>query len=234
MNNFYFIHSATATNFAADDYEQILLESVISQELYHLSIIEAIQKGYIVPISAIFFEIQNSNLSTTGKYQENYKRFVDKNVLRNKKIVETIQTLTERNIQTLALVKHVDHGKLLNELIQDSTFIKGESEKSKKNKNRNMIKSFNSLELNPLIGTSVIGEGVDTKSCGAVFNCKAGKSKKEVLQNVGRVVRNFPGKNVGFYFDFYDKKQKHLAAQARCRMRIIEDAYGIEVKVIKI
>jgi len=54
------------------------------------------------------------------------------------------------------------------------------------------------------------------------------------LQNVGRVVRNYPGKKVGFYFDFIDKGQKHLIAQARKRRRIIEEAYGIKVKTINI
>ena len=232
LNQFYFIHAATATNFASGDAENILLESVLSQELFHLSIVEAIEKKYIVPICAIFFDLQNSGKHSKEDYRKDFKPFVDLNDERNKIIVQTIQKLIKTSTPTLALVKHIDHGKHLQSLVDGSAFINGQDNNAKHN--QKIIKAFNNLQLSPIFGTSVIGEGVDTKACGAVFNCKAGKSKKEILQNAGRAVRNFEGKNVGYYFDFIDRGQKHLIKQSRERMRIIERAFGIKAQIIKV
>ena len=69
LNQFYYIHAGTATNFASGNYEQILLECVLSKELYYLSIIDDIKKKYIVPLCAIFFEINNKHLTSERDYR---------------------------------------------------------------------------------------------------------------------------------------------------------------------
>ncbi len=232
LNQFYFIHAGTATNFASGSYEQILLESVLSKELYHLSTIDAIKKKYIVPMCAIFFDITNSHLIPDGDYKKDFSPFIDDNLKRNGIVVETINKLINHNTPTLALVKHIKHGKHLQSLVDNSIFINGKDNNAKHN--QQVIKSFNRLESPMIFGTSVIGEGVDTKACGAVFNLKAGRSKKEVIQNAGRALRNFPGKKVAFYFDFIDRNQKHLIKQSKERIKIIEKAFGIKVKIIKV
>lgn len=230
LNSFYYRHGVTATNFTSDDYSSILLEAVLSNTVFSMSILEAIQKKYIVPIVPIFFDIPNENLVSQDDYRKDYKDFVDNNVTRNQIIADTQDKMRSMGIPTLTLVKHIQHGKNL--CTGDSVFLNGQEKDAAYNKNQ--VANFNKGSINSIVGTSVIGEGVDTKACGAVINGKGGKSKREILQNVGRAVRKFEGKDVGYFFDFIDRRQKNLYKHSRERIKIVEKEFGIKAKIIKI
>ena len=53
-----------------------------------------------------------------------------------------------------------------------------------------------------MIGTSVIGEGIDTKPAGAVILGNGEKAESKVMQNIGRVVRKYKDQKKGFVFDY--------------------------------
>jgi superfamily II DNA or RNA helicase len=138
--------------------------------------------------------------------------------------------MVQSNIPTLMLVEHVEHGRFLQASMKDSIFLNGQDESSAYN--MQMIHKFNRKEIPCIIGTSVIGEGVDTKAAGAIFNLSGGKARSELLQKVGRVIRTYPGKKIGYYFDFIDNGQRNLFAHSKERMSIIEETYGTKVRVI--
>lgn len=233
FNNFYYRFGLTATNFAASDCETILLESVLSNTVFSMTILEAIQKKYIVPIYPIFFDIENNGIENIEDetYGKTFSRFISNNEERNEKILKTISKMNSLGLSNLTLVKHIEHGKLISES-SNSVFLNGQDGNSKEN--MEIIKAFNRLEIKDIVGTSVIGEGVDTKACAAVINAKSGKSKRELLQNIGRCVRKFKDKEVGFYFDFIDRGNETILAHSRERYRIIKKEFGIEPTIIKI
>jgi len=245
LNSFYFRHGLTATNFTSSDDSSILLEAVLSNTVYSMSILEAIQKKYIVPIMPVFFDIPNTHLVSEGTkydegsnkkpnaaaiYKKDYKTFIDINEDRNQIILNLIEKMIKQEVPALTLVKHIQHGRDL--CGTNSIFLNGQDASARENQEQ--IKRFNSLEIPSIVGTSVIGEGVDSKACGAIINGKGGKNKRELLQNIGRCVRNFPGKTIGFYFDFIDRRQKSLYAHSKERMKIIKQEFGVEPKIIKV
>jgi superfamily II DNA or RNA helicase len=236
LNSFYYRKGLTATNFTRDDYSAILLETFLSTTVYSLSILESIRKKYIVPMVPIFFDISNDHLDDSGDYFEDKSKYIDNNHKRNDIIIDTINKMTAKKIPVLALVKHIEHGKTLSSQLNNSIFLNGKDECAVYN--QNMVKKFNNLELDSIVGTSVIGEGIDTKACGAVINSKGGLSKRELLQNIGRTLRNFTypsgNKQVGFYFDFLDRGQKTLYNHSKQRMKIIKQEFGVDPKIIKI
>lgn len=231
FSNIYYKYGVTATNFKNDENAQILLECVLSNNLYSVSTLDAINKGYIVPVTAIFNNLPNKNLVSQRDYKKDFKVFIDENQDRNRIAIEQAMKTIQQNIPTIMLVEHVAHGRFLQQSIPDSLFLNGQDESAIYN--MQMIKKFNNLELPCLIGTSVIGEGVDTKSCGAIFNLSGGKARSELLQKIGRTVRKFPNKKTGYYFDFIDNGQKNLLNHSKERISIIEETYGMKIRKIE-
>lgn len=230
FKNIYYKHGLTATNFKNDENSQIMLECILSQNLYSVSTLEAINKGYIVPVITTFFNVTNANLTASGNYGADVKTFIDTNDERNAIAIKTAQQMQKMKVPTLVLVEHVAHGRYLADSLPGFVFLNGQDESAEYN--MAMIKKFNAGEIEGIVGTSVIGEGVDTKACGAIINCSGGKARSELMQKVGRAVRKFPNKKVGFYFDFYDNRQKHLLSHSKQRIAIIEEVYGKKVNVL--
>jgi superfamily II DNA or RNA helicase len=230
FSKIYYKYGLTATNFKNDENAQILLECVLSNQIYSVSTLEAINKGYICNIMATFNNLPNSHLVSQRDYRKDFKNYIDLNQDRNGIAIEQATKMVQSNIPTLMLVEHVEHGRFLQASMKDSIFLNGQDESSAYN--MQMIHKFNRKEIPCIIGTSVIGEGVDTKAAGAIFNLSGGKARSELLQKVGRVIRTYPGKKIGYYFDFIDNGQRNLFAHSKERMSIIEETYGTKVRVI--
>ena len=245
LNSIYYRYAFTATNYrnGGDD---ILLHSVMSNTIFHLSLVEAVNKKYIVPVKGIFFVLKNDHLeeitsavykgkkaSASILYSLNYDRFITDNEVRNKKAIELAKVFAKNNTPTLILVSRVQHGlKLLEELGDCARF--ANSTTQKQTVNFELIDQFNEGKFPVLIGTSVIGEGIDTKRCEVVINLSAGKAKSELLQKVGRAIRRFEGKTVGFYIDFIDEGCNTLRKHSIRRKNIIKSEYGINPTLIDV
>ena len=226
----YYKFGFTATNFRNNPDDQILLETVLSTELFTMTPIQAMQKKYIVPIQAIQQTIYNEDLQETGKYHDDYDLFMMGNLERNGHFIRFANKMKDMKIPTLLLVKRVEHGRYLQSMISDSVFINGQEEGSEFN--ASMVDEFNALKFPTLIGTSVVGEGVDTKAAGAVGLANGEKARSRIWQNIGRVVRNFPNKQVGFVFDTFDMRSKFMKRHSKERAKIYKNDFGREATVL--
>ena len=221
----------TATNFRNDPADQVLLESVLSVELFSMTPIQAMEKKYIVPIQPIMQTVYNHEMKCISKYADAYDAFVVENLERNGHVCTFAEKMKNMRIPTLILVKRVEHGRWLQSAIQHSYFLNGQDEDSHLNMDK--VEAFNRLEIPVLIGTSVIGEGVDTKSAGAVILANGEKARSRVWQNIGRVVRLFPNKSVGYVFDFADKVSKFMKNHSKERRKIYINDFGREPKLLE-
>lgn len=230
LSPIYYRYGLTATNFKNDENAGILLECNLSEVLFQFLPKEAINKGYITPVVPFFFDLKNE-IYGTGNYKSDLKLFIDENFERNSITIEYSNKMISNKIPTLILVERIGHGRELQKQIPGSVFLNGKDENAEYN--MEMVRKFNNLEIPALVGTSVIGEGVDTKACGAVFNLCGGKARSELMQRIGRTVRKFPNKKVGYYFDFMDNNQKHLLKHSKLRKEIIEETYGTKINLIQ-
>ena len=229
LSEIYYRYGLTATNFRNDG-SNIYLESILSEVLYSVSTIEAINKGYIRPLVSFFKDLKNTNIPRTKVYKTAVSSYIDNNNERNDFTIENVKKMLDNNIPSIILVDHVQHGRYLqNSIGREGLFLNGQDESS--DYNMKMVKAFNERKIPYLIGTSVLGEGVDTKACGAIFNLSGGKAQSELMQKCGRAVRNFPGKSVGYYFDFVDNGNTHLKAHSNIRLKTITDVYGKKVNI---
>ena len=88
------------------------------------------------------------------------------------------------------LVEEIKHGKLIKSFLPNAIFINSQTRKNNK-----IIDDFNTKKIPILIGTEVVGEGVDTVGADALIIAGAGKAKSSIIQKIGRALRLGQNKN---------------------------------------
>ena len=73
-----------------------------------------------------------------------------------------------------------------------------------------MIKNLKSGELDTVIATTILNEGVNIPSLGAVINAAGGKSEIIILQKIGRGLRVTDKKKEIHLVDFFDNSHRFL------------------------
>lgn len=220
-NKIYHRYFFTATPFRNDSEETLLFKAIAGSILYQLSYADAVDNGYIVPVDAYYIEIPKQ-YTCAFTYAQVYKELVVENTIRNGIISRLLVNLQQSSIATLCLVREVQHGETLSALT-GIPFVSGEDEAS-----RDYIRQFNTGEIKVLIGTTgILGEGIDTKPCEYVVIAGLGKAKSQFMQQVGRAVRTFPGKNSAKVIIFKDTSHKFLIRHYNAQRVILKSEYGV-------
>lgn len=222
-HRFYF----TATPFRSKDEEQILFESVAGQVVYSLDYKKAVDLKLIVPVEAYYFEVPKTKTDAYG-WQAVYSDLVVNNKARNEAIVRLLLALDSNNKSTLCLVTELKHGRTL--AGENFHFANGQDDDTK-----HFISLFNRTVLKTLIGTTgVCGEGVDTKPCEYVVIAGLGKSKPRFLQQVGRAVRRFEGKESAKVIIILDKSHRWTKSHFDAQVKILKEYYGVMPSQIEV
>lgn len=217
----YFRACLTATPFRNQTEETLLYEGIAGPVRYQLSFKDAVSKGYIVPLEAYYFEVPKQP-TDAFTYAEVYSDLVVNNDERNKLISDLLLSLDYQGVSTLCLVKEIAHGEAL-KAITGHPFVNGEDEESRK-----YIQQFNDGKITCLIGTTgVLGEGCDTKPCEYVVIAGLGKSKVTFMQQVGRALRRFTGKESAKVIIIKDPSHRFTTRHFREQCRILKEEYGI-------
>lgn len=225
-NSAYFRYFTTATPFRNDDEETLLFEAIAGEVIYKLDYIEAITKGYIVPVESFYVDVPKQNVEGYS-WPEVYEELVVNNTMRNAMIATLLQQLYNKS--TLCLVKEIDHGNTLSEMT-GIQFASGADDST-----REYIKEFKEGNIPQLIATEgLLGEGVDTQPCEYVVIAGLGKAKSAFMQKVGRAVRNYPGKETAKVIVFRDVSHKWTKAHFNTQKKILIDEYSSTPVKLKI
>lgn len=202
LKDVYFRIGLTATNFRNDG-SDLALQGVLSEVLYEYSVQQAIKDGFLIKPE---FEITDIRMQLQEtQYQKVYREGIVENEERNKIIAEIAAEIKDK--KTIILVQYKEHGDMLKEMIPWAEFIHGEE---KDDARIQMMDDFRDGELMCLIGTSVIGEGVDLPCAENLIMAGGGKARSQVIQNIGRVLRIMDGKEKATIYDFTDRDGGYL------------------------
>ena len=216
------------------------LNAVNGYICYSLNAEKLIEKGWLMKPQINFIkdfltkeevkekeiELKTGLINETDNYMNIYKKFI----LEDKKRINIIKKLVEKNKdkKILILVKLVDHGKKLGELL-DVPYLFGGTKKDERNK---LMNEFKEGDLNILIGTlSIFSEGLDIPTLQILINASGQKSDIKSVQVLGRLLRKNEGKETCIYYDFVDRTRL-LGNASRNRIKSFRDE-GHEV-VIKL
>jgi superfamily II DNA or RNA helicase len=199
MDHIYYRYGFTGT-FLRNDNKTLDMWSFLSNVLYEYPAWQAIQEGFLTPMEAHIY-------SLPGKANKKYQTEYDNNYCANKimldKIMDIVTSVPEGS-QILILVSKKDKGGLvIHEYLKQfgisNAYISGDNKREEIN---NTISAFNDKQIKVLIGSSVIGEGIDVRSTDHLIMCQGGKSEITMVQAIGRAIRLFDGKLMAFIHDF--------------------------------
>jgi superfamily II DNA or RNA helicase len=198
--------------------------------IYSLTEGDMIQEGYIsdVDIEMIPFDQGLHNEHATGiVYHKFYDQFIVQNEERNALVIDEVKKLLDSGNPTLVIVRRIDHGHLLKEMLISAgvfkvEFIWGEVDAKERIKLR---EAFNRGEFDVLIGSTIFDTAIDLHRASGLVLAASGNSKIRAPQRVGRVLSQVMGK-VAKVKDIKDLNIKYFARDANDRQRVYIGRYG--------
>lgn len=211
------------------------LQALFSQVLYRVSNDYLISKGVSSkPIIRLVSIQEPKNIELVDNFLEAYRLGIVENDARNEAIVKLAVGYKKRKPGgVLISVKEIEHGDRILEMLEDheidAAFIHGSSSDQHRT---GMLNKFAKGELDILIASTIIDEGVDMKSIGCMILAAGGKSMRQQLQRIGRGLRlNGIDGNKVMVFDFYDMTNKFLLSHSKQRVNLFK-AEKFDVKLL--
>ena len=226
LNHIYYRFGFTGT-FLRNDNSILDLWGFLSNVIYSYPAKQAIAEGYLTPSKIVVHRLAGVKKAKFDlEYDANYCGNTD---LLN--VVLGVHLNSNHNEQILTLVKKKDKaGKIIHEYLNlagiENLYISGDD---KKEVIHRTIQRFNECEVRSLIGSSVIGEGVDVRSTNRLLQCQGWKSEIAVVQSIGRAIRLFDGKGIAYIHDFDFQGTKYMHKHFLHRMDIYERNFGSEI-----
>lgn len=228
IDNIYYRFGFTGT-FLRNDSHTLDMWGFLSTKLFSYPAYKAIADGFLTPIEVYIHKIDGKRkINYMSEYKANYCN----NPLFLQEIHDCILNI-EPEKQILILVNRKDQsGKIIHEYLKafklENSFISGDDTATLIN---NTIDAFNKKKIRILIGSSVIGEGINICSTDHLLMCQGGKSEIIIVQALGRVARLFEGKITAYVHDFNFTNTKYLSKHLGIRKNIYKN--NIAPKIMK-
>jgi len=226
IDHVYYRFGFTGT-FLRNDSKSLDMWGFLSNVLYRYPAHKAIGEGYLTPIKASIYELH-------AKPSRSYPKEYDNAYCGNPELLNKVKEIclaAKADEQVLILVKNKDKaGVILNEFLElngiENSYISGDDKKEVIN---STIQAFNEKKIRRLIGSSVIGEGIDIRSTDHLIMCQGGKSEIVIVQGVGRAVRLFEGKSIANVHDFDFPGTKYMRKHTSQRIDIYSRNFECEI-----
>lgn len=185
------------------------------------------ERGTLSKSNCIFYHINEPEIP-----YDIYLDAVTNGIANNWKFHELIKNLTLKKCKgrTLILVERIDHGIALNNLIEDSIWIKGKDTlKTRKEVIKQLSKS--SKENVVAIATQkILNSGINCHLHNLI-NCAGGKADHTIIQRMGRGLRTAEDKDILNYYDFIFNINPYLLKHSKKRVKILKDeGHDITIK----
>lgn len=212
------IKHTTIFNFSATfDIEN---SSIRLSDFYEYTFYQAVKKDYITPIHILFRQLDtkitkiNKNQEMTPEQLEQSEERSDD--LKNEKIQNIVQAIKSKNFKhTLILFNRIDTCseicEILKKKLNKNVFIdyivskSGDIPATSKSERKRILNDFEKSKCGVLCSVNCIAEGVDIPCIDTVifFDMRCGKIS--LPQAVGRCVRKYKDKKIGYVMCFFQK-----------------------------
>jgi len=222
--NAFYRYGLTGTHFRADGRDMVM-HGVLARSIFRREVGEMIGKGVLVPAKVAMLKIPG--WAPSGK--EAYREGVVRHRGRNEALARATRLLAATGRRTLVLTKEIAHAKHLANMIPNSMQVDGQSEITV----RQALDALEQRKISAVVGTSVIGEGVDVPAADALVYAAGGRSRVKVVQDFFRVLTASPGKREGIIVDGADGHSDTLVRQAAQRLAIYRSEPSFQADVIE-
>lgn len=211
----YYRFGMTGTHFRSDPASEVMMHSIISDVIGKITAEELVARKLIAPAHVYMIPIEVPRVHSFD-LDEQYRFGIQHHEVRNQWIVWAAQQCVAAGRKTIVLVKLKQHGEKLHEMISGSTYVNGDDSAAVERG----IQDFNAGKIPCIIGTSVLGEGIDLPAADALIYARGGKASVTVTQDIYRVLTAVEGKREGIVIDFADRHATHLLRHSLARGRL--------------
>jgi hypothetical protein len=234
VNAFYKIGNS-ATPFRTDNQDKRMFGAT-GQIIHKVSASQLIERGYLVKPYIYSIDLDMLDKSSLT-YPETYKTAIAQSDERNNLICDLSRFMYQEGRPTLILVERLEHGKALEELIENSLFVPGGDggDLPLDQKEINYRKhQLNRLENNEIImiATQWANTGIDAPKISCLILAGSTSSDVVTFQQIGRVLRKSQNKQDCVIFDF-KHKEKHLKKHFYARQKVYQSEAQFEHTHIK-
>jgi len=202
------------------------LQGVFGGIIAKLKAKKLIDEGLLAKPTIIMANVESpGDIVGLKKWQDIYKAGIVENEYRNSLIAGLAKQSYDSGKTTLIIVSQIAHSDNISNNLQDLgvpyEVINGTQEDEDRKSELNRVKTGHTRVL---IATSVLDEGVDISNIDVLIMAAGGKSMRQAIQRVGRVLRKKENKeNKATIFDFYDDTNRILRNHSQERLDIYEE-----------
>ena len=198
---------------------------LISNGFLSMPVVEMHKGNWDVGIKDVFKGVNWTNpLAATKVYAEIRDKAIVNNLKRNVYIDSLVKTFCpEKGV--LIIVDMIQHGNNLSD-ITGEMFIWGDAINREE-----VFQRFKAGKIPVLITSPILEEGVDVKGISAIILAGGGKSKRKLLQRIGRGMRTTKDKHTVKVFDLMDTETPLLTRHTEERLRVYKEE-GWDVKMV--
>jgi superfamily II DNA or RNA helicase len=242
----YYRFGLTGTFFRSGE-DGLAMHALLSNTVHKVSSKELCVRGFLVPTKVCFLPVEAPRLRglPTTAFQGGHGTYgIEQHEVRNKMIRRVVRSLHKSGRKTLVLVGTKAHGRLLcrdlRRFIHDAPqgcefesveFVSTDVDRSRQAR---ILDSFLAdQEVRVLIGTSLLGEGVDLPAADALVYARGGSAEVTLVQNAYRVGTAMPGKMSALIVDFADRHHRKLLEHSQERLATYFREATFQVEVLK-
>ena len=244
LDHCFYRFGMTGTFFRSNG-DDMAMHSLLSETIFKVESSFLLERGYLVPTKVVYLPIpKNPMLRGVPKnFVTGHGKFgIHTHKHRNQLAGWAAATLHKMGRKTIVLVGTKQQGRAIQKYVE--AFIPEKSsgqefspcefvstDKDRPIQGRILDAFLNSTEVNVLIGTSLLGEGVDLPNVDALVYARGEKASVSLKQNAYRVCTAVEGKTDSIIVDFADRHHSKLLAHSHERLNIYrrESTFGIEV-----
>jgi superfamily II DNA or RNA helicase len=220
-HNTYYRYGFTGTHFRTGD-DRLAMEAVCSHVLFKIPVDYLVTNGWLAPPHVFFANVNPDRTCGGHDFRTAYQNGIVRHEKRNSLVVTIANTLAENGIPTIVLTRRRLHADLIGGEIPNSVVVKG----GENALTSEAVKDFLAGRYQVLVGTQVIGEGVDVPAAAALVYACGGNDGVQMMQSYFRPLTAHEGKSVGRIYDFIDPQHSTLRRHSTKRLAMAREQFG--------
>jgi superfamily II DNA or RNA helicase len=231
MPHVFYRMGATGTFFRSG-LDDLALHALLSNVVYQISASELLRQGHLVPVNVAILPVPTERLRRlppTFHGGGHGTEGVHEHDLRNRIVAGVCVMLAQRGHRVLCLVGTISQGKILLDMLRrelprsadpESPAVDFACSKVPDFAQERMLERFADGRLKVLIGTTLLGEGVDLPTADAMVLARGEQAEVSLTQAIYRVCTAVAGKSRSILIDFDDQHHPKLAQHAAARLAV--------------
>ncbi len=243
-DHIYYRFGMTGTFFRSGD-DAMAMHALLSNTIYRVTASELVDQNYLVPGRVVYIPVDAPRLqcpTDDARIVPQLKYGIQEHDYRNQLVAYAASYLNKLGRKVLVLVSTKEQGRRLQRMIASQVRPRADgaqfepveflSTDRHRNTQQQILKAYNeSQEVEVLLGTSLVGEGVDLPPADALVYARGEKAEVTLAQNSFRPLTAVHPKKYAIIVDFADRHNKMLLRHSKQRLSFFhcEPIFSVEV-----